>query len=101
VQDRRLDEQLDEPLAAVLLPQLGQRGELVLLEALGLGLLGGGTGALAGFVLGVVMLSVPAGPLALASVVAGVGGVMAAALASLLPVSQIKRFAAPGVLAAE
>jgi ABC-type lipoprotein release transport system permease subunit len=78
-----------------------QLRQLVLLEALGLGLLGAGAGALVGFAVGAGILGVPAGPLALACLVAAVGGIAAALLASLLPLSQLNRLAVPAVLAAE
>lgn len=75
--------------------------QLVLLEALGLGLLGAGTGALVGFAVGAGILGVPPGPLAVACLIAAVGGIAAALLASLLPLSQLNRLAVPAVLAAE
>jgi ABC-type antimicrobial peptide transport system permease subunit len=78
-----------------------QLRQLVLLEALGLGLLGAGAGALVGFAVGAGILGVPAGPLALACLIAAVGGIAAALLASLLPLSQLNRLAVPAVLAAE
>jgi ABC-type antimicrobial peptide transport system permease subunit len=78
-----------------------QLRELVLLEALGLGLLGAGTGAVVGFAVGAAILGVPAGPLVLACLIAAVGGIAAALLASLLPLSQLNRLTVPAVLAAE
>ncbi len=78
-----------------------QLRQLVLLEALGLGLLGAGTGALVGFAVGAGVLGVPAAGLALACLVAAVGGTAAALLASLLPLSQLNRLTVPAVLAAE
>lgn len=78
-----------------------QLRQLVLLEALGLGLLGAGTGAMVGFTVGAGVLGVPAGSLALACLVAAVGGIVAALLASVLPLSQVNRLTVPAVLAAE
>ncbi len=79
-------------------PQLRQ---LVLLEALGLGLIGAGMGALAGFVVGAAVLGVPVGSVALACLIAAAGGLAAALIASLLPLTQLNRLAIPAVLAAE
>jgi predicted lysophospholipase L1 biosynthesis ABC-type transport system permease subunit len=78
-----------------------QLREVVLLEALGLGLLGAGAGAAVGFAVGAAILGVPVGGLAITCVLAWVGGIAAALLASLLPLSQLNRLAVPAVLAAE
>lgn len=74
---------------------------VVVLEGLALGLLGSVAGALVGLAVGGLLLDVPLGSLALASLAATVGGTAAAAVASLLPLSQLNRLAAPAVLAAE
>lgn len=74
---------------------------VVVFEGLALGLLGSVAGALVGLAVGGLLLDVPLGSLALASLAATVGGTAAAAVASLLPLSQLNRLAAPAVLAAE
>jgi putative ABC transport system permease protein len=74
---------------------------LVALEALGLGLLGSSVGALTGLVLAAVLLDVALGPLAVAAVLAGLGGTLTALVASLVPLSRLRRLTPPAVLAAE
>lgn len=73
----------------------------VLLESLGLGLLGSLGGALLALIVGAGVLSIPLGSLALAATAAAVVGTAAALLASLAPLSQISRLTVPTVLAAE
>ena len=73
----------------------------ILLEGVGLGLVGSVAGSLFGFLIGAVVLSVPLGPLALACLAAAAGGTAAAFLASILPLTQLNRLTAPTVLAAE
>jgi ABC-type lipoprotein release transport system permease subunit len=73
---------------------------LILLEGLGLGLCGSVAGAFVGIGVG-LLLSVPLSALVLAASVAGTGGVAAAIVASLLPLTQISRLTAPVVLAGE
>ncbi|MCP9487545.1 MAG: hypothetical protein MSC30_16995 [Gaiellaceae bacterium MAG52_C11] len=74
---------------------------LVGLEALGFGLLGGSLGALAALLIGVLALDVPAGSLALASLVGLAGGVAVGMVASIVPLTQIQRLTAPTILAEE
>jgi putative ABC transport system permease protein len=74
---------------------------LVAWEALALGLLGGLGGAVLGTALGGLLLDVPLGSLAVAAALAGIGGLLVALVASLLPLSQIRRLTPPAVLAAE
>ena len=74
---------------------------IVLLESLGLGLLGSVAGALLALIVGGGVLSIPLEPLALAAAAAAAAGTAAALLASLAPLSQISRLTAPTVLAAE
>ncbi len=74
---------------------------VVLVEGLALGLLGGLTGAALGIGIGALMLGVPLGSLALAALVAAVGGVVVALVASLIPLSQLARLTPPTVLAEE
>lgn len=73
----------------------------VLLEGLGLGLLGGLAGGLLGLAIGTAVLGVPFTSLALTCLIAAGGGIFAAGLASSLPLSQLGRLAAPAVLATE
>ena len=73
----------------------------ILLEGLGLGLLGSLAGGLLGLLVGTAVLAVPLGSLALTCVFAACGGIAAALFASLLPLSQLGRLSAPAVLAAE
>lgn len=72
----------------------------VLLESLGIGLVG----SLAGAVLAAAvaaLLGIPAGAMALALVTAAVAGTLAALLATLVPLRGIDRLVVPAVLAAE
>jgi ABC-type antimicrobial peptide transport system permease subunit len=73
----------------------------VLLEGLLLGLLGSLAGAAIGLLVGSLVFSLPLGPLALAAAISAYGGVAAAMLACLLPLSQLARLTAPAILAAE
>jgi ABC-type antimicrobial peptide transport system permease subunit len=73
----------------------------ILLEGLGLGLIGSLTGGLLGLLIGAAILSVPIGPVALACLAAAAGGTAAALLASILPLTQLARLTAPAVLASE
>jgi putative ABC transport system permease protein len=75
--------------------------ELVTLEALALGVIGGGAGAAAGFLVGSLLLGVSAGPLALTALAGLAGALLVTLAASLLPLSQLRRLSAPVVLAAE
>ncbi len=88
----------------VTLQTLGWRerdlGALVELEGLGLAVLGSGAGAIAGLA-AALLLGLPAdtaGTTALAAAALGIAVVLAA---TLLPLSQIRRLAAPAVLATE
>jgi ABC-type antimicrobial peptide transport system permease subunit len=74
--------------------------ELVALEAALLGALGSLTGAIVGIVLG-ALVGLPIGSLLLAAVIACVGGMLVALVASLFPASRIARYAVPTVLAEE
>jgi putative ABC transport system permease protein len=74
---------------------------VVLLEGLILGLLGSAVGAAIGLLVGSLVFSVPLGSLGIACAAAAVGGVAAAVVASLLPLSQLTRLSVPVVLAAE
>jgi putative ABC transport system permease protein len=73
----------------------------VLLEGLLLGLIGSLAGAIIGLLVGSLVFSLPLGSLALAAGVSACGGVTAAMLACLLPLSQLARLTAPAILAAE
>jgi len=73
----------------------------IVLEGLGLGLIGSAAGSVLGFLVGALVLSVPLGPLAIACAAAAAGGAAAALLASILPLTQLNRLTAPTVLAAE
>ena len=74
---------------------------LVGFEALALGLVGSLGGAVLGVALGALFLDVPVGSLALAAALAAAGGTATACVASLLPLSQIRRLTPPSVLATE
>jgi putative ABC transport system permease protein len=74
---------------------------VVLLEGLILGLLGSVGGAAIGLLVGRFVFSVPLGSLGIACAAAAAGGVAAALVASLLPLSQLTRLSVPVVLAAE
>jgi len=73
----------------------------VLLEGLLLGLLGSLAGAIIGLLVGSFVFSLPLSSLALAAAISAGGGVAAAMLACLLPLSQLARLTAPAILAAE
>jgi putative ABC transport system permease protein len=75
--------------------------QVVLAEALTLGLSAAALGSLAGVAIGWLVLAAPFVPVCEGAAAAMVGGVVAAAVASLLPLSQIGRLTPPGVLAAE
>jgi len=74
---------------------------LVVLESLGIGLIGSVVGAIIAVVIGAGLLHIPAAPLATATVLAAAIGTAAAITASLIPLRQLARLAAPAVLAAE
>jgi len=74
---------------------------VVLLEGVVVGLLGSIVGAAIGLLVGSLVFSVPLDALAIACAAAGAGGVLAAGVASLLPLSQLTRLSVPAVLAAE
>jgi putative ABC transport system permease protein len=74
---------------------------VVLVEALTLGLAAAAVGALAGVAIGWLALAAPLVPVLEGAAAALAGGVVAAAVASLLPLSQIGRLTPPSVLAAE
>lgn len=74
---------------------------LVALEGIALGVVGSVAGAAAGLGFSALLLGVAVGPLAAAAGIAIGAGAAAAALASLLPLTQIRRLAPPAVLAAE
>jgi ABC-type antimicrobial peptide transport system permease subunit len=78
-----------------------QIATVIVLEGLGLGLLGSLAGALAGFALGWALLGVPPLPLLVAAAIAGAGGIVIAVLGSLVPLTQISRLSPHAVLAAE
>lgn len=73
----------------------------VLLESLGLGLLGSIAGAALGLLVGGLALGIPTGPLLLAALTAAAAGTAAALLASLVPIAQVGRMTVPAVLATE
>jgi putative ABC transport system permease protein len=74
---------------------------VIALEGVVLGAAGSVAGAVAGLALSALLLGVAVGPLAVAAGIAIGAGVGAAAVASLLPLTQIRRLAPPVVLAAE
>jgi putative ABC transport system permease protein len=74
---------------------------MIALEALLLGGTGSLLGALTGSALAAGFLSLPAGSLTLAALAAAAGGLTATLLASLLPLSQIRRLTIPTALAEE
>jgi putative ABC transport system permease protein len=78
-----------------------QLGLLVALEAAVLGLGGSLAGAALGVVLTTALLSVSLGPLVAAAALAVLGGTLTTVLASLVPLSRLRRLTAPSVLAAE
>lgn len=73
----------------------------ILLEALGLGILGSLAGAALAAAVGGGLLGIPVDPLLVAVLIAAVAGTNAAALASLVPVAQLNRIAIPAAVAAE
>lgn len=79
----------------------GHLRRLIALEGLALGLVGGLAGAVLAFLVGALALGVPAAPLALSALLALVGGVFVALLASIVPLTQIARMTPPKVLADE
>jgi hypothetical protein len=74
---------------------------IVLAEALMIGVAASAVGAVAGVLIGVGALAAPIVPVLEGAVAALAGGILAAAVASLLPLSQIGRLTPPSVLAAE
>jgi putative ABC transport system permease protein len=73
----------------------------VVLEALGLSLLGSVPGAGLGLLLGAILLGVGVLPLLIAGIIAGIGGIAVAVIASLVPLSQVGRVTPHAVLATE
>ena len=74
---------------------------LLTAEAILMGAIGSVAGALFGSAAAVLIGSVPLTSIAAATSVAATSGILAAALASLFPLSQIRRLTAPSVLAEE
>ncbi len=74
---------------------------LVEAEALLLASAGSLAGAAVGVAVGALLLGVPVLPLLAGAAIAAAGGVLAATLASLLPLAQLRRLTPPTVLAAE
>jgi hypothetical protein len=75
--------------------------QVVVAEALFLGLIASAVGAVAGVVIGIGVLSAPVVPVVVGAAAALGGGILAATVASLIPLSQIGRLTPPSVLAAE
>lgn len=73
----------------------------VIFEGLGLGLLGSLAGAVLALLVGGLLLAIPLSSLELAALTAGGGGIIAALVASLVPIGQVGRLTVPAVLAAE
>ena len=73
----------------------------VVLEALGIGMIGSVAGATLGVILGAALLGVGLLALLVAAVIAGAGGIAVAIAASLLPLSQVNRLTPHAVLATE
>lgn len=73
----------------------------VVLEALGVGLIGSVAGSILGLVLGAALLGVGVLPLLAAAAIACTGGIAVAVVASLLPLSQVGRLTPHAVLATE
>lgn len=73
----------------------------VVLEALGIGLIGSVAGATLGVVLGAALLGVGVLPLLAGAAIAGAGGITVAIGASSVPLSQVGRLTPHAVLAAE
>jgi ABC-type antimicrobial peptide transport system permease subunit len=71
------------------------------LEGVALGVAGSVAGAVAGLAFTAVLLDVAVAPLLAAAAIAAAAGAGAAALASILPLTQIRRLTPPAVLAAE
>ena len=74
---------------------------LVVLESLGIGLLGSIAGAVIAVVIGAALLAIPVTALAMATAAAAAIGTASAVSVSLVPLRQVARLAAPAVLAAE
>ncbi|MBA3736758.1 MAG: FtsX-like permease family protein [Actinobacteria bacterium] len=79
----------------------GQLRATVVLEALGIGLIGSAAGAALGVAFGAALLGVGVLPLLAAAAIAGAGGIAVALAASLLPLTQVGRLTPHAVLAAE
>ncbi|MGH3026381.1 MAG: FtsX-like permease family protein, partial [Gaiellaceae bacterium] len=75
--------------------------QVVVAEALFLGLAASAVGAAAGVVIGIGVLSAPVLPVVVGAADALGGGILTATVASLIPLSQIGRLTPPSVLAAE
>jgi ABC-type antimicrobial peptide transport system permease subunit len=75
--------------------------QVVLEEALLIAVAASLVGALAGVLLGWLLLAAPIAPVLIGGIAAAAGGVLAAVVASLLPLSQIGRLTPPTVLASE
>jgi putative ABC transport system permease protein len=75
--------------------------QVVLAEALTLAVAAAALGALGGAAIGWAVLAAPIVPVLEGAAAALAGGIAAAAVASLLPLSQIGRLTPPSVLAAE
>ncbi len=73
----------------------------VVLEAIGIGAIGSLAGAAIGIVLGASLLDVSVLPLLVAAAIGIAGGISVSILASLVPLSQIRRLTPQAVLAAE
>jgi putative ABC transport system permease protein len=73
---------------------------MVAYEAVAIGLLAGGGGSAAGIALGLA-IDVPFAQLALAGLLAAAGGLLAAFVASIVPLTYLSRLTPPSVLAAE
>ncbi|HWJ31151.1 MAG TPA: FtsX-like permease family protein, partial [Gaiellaceae bacterium] len=73
----------------------------VVLEALGIGLIGSLGGVALGVILGATLLGVGVLPLLVAAAIAGTGGIAVAIAASLMPLSQVGRLTPHAVLATE
>jgi len=78
-----------------------QIATVIVLEGLGLGLLGSVAGGIAGFALGWALLDVPPLPLLVAAAIATAGGIVIAVLGSLIPLYQVGRLRPHALLAAE
>jgi putative ABC transport system permease protein len=78
----------------------GHLRSVVLLESVGLGLLGSGVGGITGIVVCEALLDIPIAPTLVAVISASGAGVLATILASLIPVMRVSRVIAPTVFAA-